>query len=245
MTYESQGILSQGGSNRHPQEAAGFKTIDPRSPRRPGTKARRFTSIEVGDRFGRLTAVAPTSQKMGTHKCWIFRCDCGWEGPKEIYETRTQRGTCGRKCPFQLIDYRRNPNGWGTKTRHGYVDVRIGNKSKKEHRLVWERAYGPIPDGMEIHHIDLNRSNNALSNLQLVTPLEHRRIHAGWRLVGSVWHKPCIRCLKIKADTEFYKKRGNFQGKCRECIRELGRINWPIKKARRLKRREPTTKCTE
>lgn len=37
------------------------------------------------------------------------------------------------------------------------------------HRIVWETFNGEIPVGMEIDHIDTNRSNNALSNLRLAT----------------------------------------------------------------------------
>lgn len=41
------------------------------------------------------------------------------------------------------------------------------------HRLVWETFNGEIPEGMVIDHIDGNRSNNALSNLRLVTQSEN------------------------------------------------------------------------
>lgn len=36
------------------------------------------------------------------------------------------------------------------------------------HRLVFEAANGPIPDGMQVNHKDLVRTNNAPSNLELV-----------------------------------------------------------------------------
>lgn len=33
--------------------------------------------------------------------------------------------------------------------------------------LVWEAFNGPVPEGMEINHIDENKQNNALSNLEI------------------------------------------------------------------------------
>ncbi len=42
------------------------------------------------------------------------------------------------------------------------------------HRIVWEAAHGPIPKGMQIDHLDCDASNNALRNLDLVTPSENR-----------------------------------------------------------------------
>lgn len=46
------------------------------------------------------------------------------------------------------------------------------------HRYVWEFYNGKIPKGYEIHHIDFDRGNNDISNLQLVSRAEHRKIHA-------------------------------------------------------------------
>lgn len=42
------------------------------------------------------------------------------------------------------------------------------------HRVVWEAAHGPIPEGMQIDHLDADAGNNALSNLDLVTPQQNR-----------------------------------------------------------------------
>ena len=50
------------------------------------------------------------------------------------------------------------------------------------YRKIYEDTYGPIPVDetgrtFEIHHIDGNRSNNSIENLQLVSILEHYNIH--------------------------------------------------------------------
>lgn len=41
------------------------------------------------------------------------------------------------------------------------------------HRLVWMAFNGKIPEGMQINHKDENRTNNKLSNLELVTCKEN------------------------------------------------------------------------
>jgi hypothetical protein len=76
---------------------------------------------------------------------------------------------------------------WGGKRWHryndGYYEYR-GTRSLKRkdrqrlHRAVWESANGPVPEGYVIHHIDGNKGNNALENLEMVTKYEHTRIHA-------------------------------------------------------------------
>lgn len=39
------------------------------------------------------------------------------------------------------------------------------------HRIIWEAFNGPIPEGLEIDHIDGNQSNNCLENLRAVSHL--------------------------------------------------------------------------
>ena len=45
------------------------------------------------------------------------------------------------------------------------------NKKFLIHRVVWESFNGPIPEGMDVDHIDGNPHNNSLNNLQI---LSHR-----------------------------------------------------------------------
>jgi hypothetical protein len=64
--------------------------------------------------------------------------------------------------------------------KRGYKQFRISygrDKSKQYlcHRLVWECFNGVIPAGKYIHHIDHNKINNSIDNLQLVTDMENKQ----------------------------------------------------------------------
>lgn len=64
-------------------------------------------------------------------------------------------------------------------TNQGYwVGSVAPKKIRRMHIYVWEKANGPVPSGCLIHHIDGNKSNNALENLQLVTRKKHGELHA-------------------------------------------------------------------
>ena len=53
------------------------------------------------------------------------------------------------------------------------------NKGKYEHRLVWEEHNGKIPKGMEIDHINFNKHDNRIENLQLLTVKQNRQRRNG------------------------------------------------------------------
>lgn len=54
------------------------------------------------------------------------------------------------------------------------------------HRAVWTYYYGDIPDGYDVHHIDLNKENNNISNLTIMRKSDHLRLHACLRQNPSV-----------------------------------------------------------
>ncbi len=56
--------------------------------------------------------------------------------------------------------------------RNGYCRIQLCNNGLKEklvHRLVYEAFIGSIPEKMCINHKDEDKTNNSLSNLELVT----------------------------------------------------------------------------
>lgn len=62
----------------------------------------------------------------------------------------------------------------------GYLQVNLTNnigvrKKYYVHRLVYETYVGHIPEGFEIDHIDCDKTNNSLDNLQLLTRKENMK----------------------------------------------------------------------
>ena len=56
--------------------------------------------------------------------------------------------------------------------------ININGHKVYEHRYVMEQYLGrKLKHGEEIHHIDGNKLNNSIDNLQLLTTAEHRKLH--------------------------------------------------------------------
>ena len=67
--------------------------------------------------------------------------------------------------------------------KNPYKRLYIDGKDILEHRHVWSEAYGDIPEGMNIDHINEDKHDNRLENLQLVTSLynKQRSVRGGIR----------------------------------------------------------------
>jgi hypothetical protein len=65
----------------------------------------------------------------------------------------------------------------GTISWNGYRLICIDGIQRREHRVIWERANGPIPKGMILHHKNGNKLDNRLENLELTTRGIHPQIH--------------------------------------------------------------------
>lgn len=46
-----------------------------------------------------------------------------------------------------------------------------------EHRAIWAQAYGDIPPGHHVHHINGDKKDNRLENLELVSAFNHHQHH--------------------------------------------------------------------
>ncbi len=71
-------------------------------------------------------------------------------------------------------------SGYSNKCGYLRVDIKVENKrqSKLIHRLV-AAAFLPLPENidLQLHHKDLNKTNNAADNLQWLSAAEHSKIH--------------------------------------------------------------------
>lgn len=82
----------------------------------------------------------------------------------------------------------------GTVRPDGYLQVSLFGKTQLVHRVIWEMHNGPIPDGMEIDHINHDRLDNRIENLRIVSRQENsvnlsKRIDNTSGIVGVSWSK--------------------------------------------------------
>jgi hypothetical protein len=158
-----------------------------------------------------LTAAVKYQRKNGDHK---------------------KRHTCTRKCQDELTkDHKYNPlviprddEGWyindSKGASSGYIIKRVRQKRMNgkykgrmhrvtifQHRYVMEKHLGRKLNKYEhVHHIDMKKTNNDISNLWLCTPKQHMSAHHSFNesceeLMGN-FHKYC--------DIKFNKKTGKY-----------------------------------
>lgn len=140
-------------------------------------------------------------------------------------------------CRESLIDYscyKINSDGtiWskqynrvcgGTVQNNGYLQVKLKCKDGVSrrygaHRVIWFYFNGNIPDDKQVNHIDENKLNNNLSNLNLLTPFENSNWGTrGRRISDARINDPRQSCSIIRINPS------NGETKIYPSIREAGR----------------------
>lgn len=83
------------------------------------------------------------------------------------------------------------------------------------HRTVWEFSNDAgIPEGYVVHHIDEDRTNNILENLEIMTRSEHTRLHHGSDQ-GREWHKEHYK----NVSKAYFSREATFT--CARCGKEF------------------------
>lgn len=62
-----------------------------------------------------------------------------------------------------------------TLTRGGYLRGSVNGERILMHRYVWREHKGVIPKGFDIHHLDEDKTNNSVENLECLPKAEHSR----------------------------------------------------------------------
>jgi hypothetical protein len=118
-----------------------------------------------------------------------------------------------------------------------YKHVRVSGRLTYKHRAIYEQHFGSIPPGHEVHHKDENKLNNDPGNLEILPVGEHKRLHAGWKLIDGAWWKPCTRCRELKPLlTGFHQRKAAANGlnHCKPCHSIDERERLAKAKAKRL-----------
>lgn len=90
-----------------------------------------------------------------------------------------------------------------SKKANGYIWISRPNKQNySAHRLIWERVHGPVPEGMQINHINGNKLDNRIANLEVVTP-SRNTLHA---------YELGLACAKGEKNGRSIGKRRRLQG---------------------------------
>lgn len=70
----------------------------------------------------------------------------------------------------------------------GYLQISILHEGKvytpKNHRIIWEMCVGPIPEGVQIDHINGIKDDNRLDNLRLCEHGQNSMNRTGWSKRG-------------------------------------------------------------
>lgn len=112
---------------------------------------------------------------------WVdrTRLHCGKEFKARLcYVKRGQMKFCSHECASKH-NRKHQPKVFNGKTyyynkTHGYYQTPNGNKM---HRDVWEFHFGEVPEGYVVHHKDEDKTNNDITNLELMGWSEHTVHH--------------------------------------------------------------------
>lgn len=88
----------------------------------------------------------------------------------------------------------------GNVNQSGYVRIKYRGEKFLAHRIVWEMYNGSIPEGMQVDHINHDRTDNRIENLRLVNANESGKnqkasvrnksgvVGVSWKKSKNKWH---------------------------------------------------------
>jgi hypothetical protein len=124
----------------------------------------------IGSTFGKWNVVAfshVVKRKRGYDYYYICQCRCGTQKPVCARLLRQGRSSACASCAHSKNAKWKTADGYVVVTAANHPNARKGG-SILEHVLIMSQHLGrPLKPAERVHHIDGNRSNNAVENLEL------------------------------------------------------------------------------
>ena len=131
-------------------------------------------------KFCSTSCMAKHRYKYNWMKCKCLTCGNEFTRKKTHYKA-SKKHFCKLSCYVRLgAD---NPN-WknGTQMNNGYKCIRIGRRYFFEHRYIMAKHLKrPLRQKEIVHHINHNKLDNRLKNLQVMTISDHMKLHQHYR----------------------------------------------------------------
>ncbi len=114
---------------------------------------------------------------------------------------------------------------WTGCTGHGYGLVKIRQRHLLVHRVAWELARGPIPEGLELDHLCRVPSCANVDHLEPVTRRENTLRGIGPAAINAR-KTHCIHGHEFTPENTYLKhtSRGGVQRQCRACKRAQAQL---------------------
>jgi hypothetical protein len=110
----------------------------------------------------------------------------------------------------------------------GYLRVslhvpKLGLVQTMAHRLVYTCKVGPIHEGLQINHLDLDKQNNRPANLETVTSAENIR-HSYSNGRSAPWHKATSWRGRPRANTPENRARAQAMRAAGASLKDIGEV---------------------
>ncbi len=114
-----------------------------------------------------------------------------------------------------------------TRAKNGYYQATVKSQERKNwlHQYVYEKERGAIPPGLEIHHVNNDKDDNSIGNLELLDSRRHHEKHGEYKHANPDRYRRQLEHLnRVRPDHVWPKDPVKYEEHRQALIRGMARI---------------------